>query len=287
MWWTAWMPRACPRTRARNRPESGEGVTPGNSPGLYLNMKHSRTVALAGLALGAALLLGACGLETYLYLEAPGNYSSGTTLVFQHSTANTDANFLGYEVYYRLYPGKDSSTVPSQATTDISAISAKISAASGADQVIALLKTKGFARMSNQTASLPVTSSGNPPFAPIPSSLTGTAGVRCTIDLGTSLAVITAPSTPDVSYYCARSVLSSDSSHYLPFSNATYDSADCDSSNAGDSAYVASGLMTHPYLVAYALAYDYLFPDPAAYSYPGLLNSSGTATDLTSILVGP
>lgn len=250
-------------------------------------MKKARTIALAGLALGAALLLGACGLETYLYLETPTNYSSGTTLIFQHSTANTDPNFLGYEVYYRLYPGKDSSTVPSQASTDIGAISAKVSSASGADQVIALLRSKGFARMSNQTSSLPVTSQGNPPFAPIPGSLTGTAGVSCTILLGSSQATISAPLTPDVDFYCARSVLSSDSSHYLPFSDATYDAADCDSTNIGDGAYVASGLMTHPYLVAYALAYDYLFPDPATYSYPSLLNSSGTATDLTNIIVGP
>lgn len=240
--------------------------------------KSPQTLILASLALGATLLLGACGLETYLYLEAPNYYSStGTVLSFGHSTTNTNPNFLGYEVYYRLYPG-NSNTAPSSASSDISAISSSISAASGADQVVALLKTKKFRRM-GQSAVTPVISPGNPPFTAIPAGLTGTAGIITTIDLGDGTAVT---SVVGSSLYCARSVLASDLS-YRPFTDAWYDEFDCDTSNSTTDYIDYLNKMTHPYLVAYAFAYALQSDFTATYSYPTLLNSSGSPTDISGI----
>lgn len=247
-------------------------------------MKLARPFHLAILGLGIALFLGACGLETYLVLEPAINYSStGTTLSFGHNTANTDASFLGYEVYYRLYPGSYSSpAVPAQATTDISAIASKTSAASGADQVKALLVTRGFKRMSSQSGSpSSVTTQGNPPLVVIPSASTGTAGIITTMDLTDgSMSTLVLGTTKT----CARFVQDSGSTHYLPFSDATYNDQDCDSTNHSSPDYVdGNNKMTYPYLVAYVLAYALQSDFTDTYSYPIILNSSGTATDISVI----
>ncbi len=246
-------------------------------------MKQARTIALVVLALGAALLLGACGLETYLYLEAPGNYttSPGTTLIFQHNTDNTNVNFLGYEVYYRLYPGKSDGSVPEQAKTDIAIIAGKISAATGADQVISTLTDKSFTKMS-KGSSPSILTPGNPPFTSIASADTAKTGIQTFIELGSGQVTYKVPSSADEIWYCARSV--NIGSSYLNFSDFTYSSQDCyPSSTLDDTDYFSSGRMLHPYLVAYAFAYA-LEPDfTATYSYPTLLNYSGLPTDISDI----
>ncbi|MBL8966093.1 MAG: hypothetical protein JNG85_03730 [Spirochaetaceae bacterium] len=53
------------------------------------------------------ILLGACGIDSYSYYYPPSVANSGdNNLYLTHSTNNSDAAFLGYEIYYRVFEDK-------------------------------------------------------------------------------------------------------------------------------------------------------------------------------------
>ena len=58
----------------------------------------------SAILIGFALLTAACGLETFPYLSAPQPGSStGVTFIFLKTTENSEPEFRGFELYYRLY----------------------------------------------------------------------------------------------------------------------------------------------------------------------------------------
>jgi hypothetical protein len=81
----------------RNRPGSRRGEGEGRRPSCL------RPLALC-IALAFPLIsLTGCGLETVTYYSPPGFLYGGNILTLTHNSGNSDANFLGYDIYYRAY----------------------------------------------------------------------------------------------------------------------------------------------------------------------------------------
>jgi hypothetical protein len=98
------------------------------------------------LCLGLALCGLSCGLEDYPYLyPASTSTSANTTLTFSHNTANDNAYFLGYEVYYRIYDGS-ASGASAVASTDGAYIESNWNSVTP-DVILARLKAKGYVRL--------------------------------------------------------------------------------------------------------------------------------------------
>jgi hypothetical protein len=57
------------------------------------------------LLLAAALAVAGCGLENVPILSQPGflGYAAGDTFFFQNGPPGADADFLGYDLYYKIY----------------------------------------------------------------------------------------------------------------------------------------------------------------------------------------
>jgi hypothetical protein len=51
----------------------------------------------------ASLVITGCGLDSTVFYSPPTFINGGNTIILTHNPANTDASFLGYEVYYRVY----------------------------------------------------------------------------------------------------------------------------------------------------------------------------------------
>ncbi len=77
--------------------------------------RWQRSGAALCAAAACALVLGGCGLESYTYYYRPGVACDGSSITIIHNSANADASFLGYEVYYHVFKNKGTATSVAQA----------------------------------------------------------------------------------------------------------------------------------------------------------------------------
>lgn len=87
------------RSRRQKRSGEGRGIA-FRHPGLAL-----------GLFSASLLLLSSCGVPTVTFIAEPiYRTPTGSTLRFDHNTANDTEDFKGYELYYKIYNGADPSS---------------------------------------------------------------------------------------------------------------------------------------------------------------------------------
>jgi hypothetical protein len=130
---------------------AGEGAPPGRvGAARGFPRRGPRPLAAARLAfvLSLMVLLGACGIEEYVYLLPPtiASPTSITPLDIVHNISNDSASFLGYEIYYRLFDAD----VDSASYAEWSACSSKIDAYFGVkspSELKTIISSLGFQPM--------------------------------------------------------------------------------------------------------------------------------------------
>lgn len=216
--------------------------------------------------LAAALACSSCGLESYEYLYAPAEFSSGTTLIIKHNTTNKDSgSFLGYQFYYKIYCNNDSSTVPSAAGTDSATIEANWSTIYP-DVIVKRMTDAGYVTMvssrdySNPSVIFPKTE-------PLLRIETGelAKSITATLDLKSGEWYKTVDSTVTETYYLRRRAKSGTSSEYIGFSDLEYSSDDCDPSSASGTKF---------WIRVYAVAYGFSSDWSPFFSTPIIATSS-------------
>lgn len=83
-------------------------------------LREGRGRRILLVAVAFSLLASACGLETVVYLIPPQFYSGSGFLTLQDS-GNTNIDFLGYQILYRIY---DDSTAAATALQTLSSLAA-------------------------------------------------------------------------------------------------------------------------------------------------------------------
>jgi hypothetical protein len=204
---------------------------------------------IENLALALVLLsLSACGVDTYVYLEAPieaSSSKSSTTRILIHNTNNSSTSFLGYEVYYKIYcGGSDSSTPPASLDAEVTTLDANWSTAYP-DSIISNLKNKGYRTMVGVKDGVTVSL-----LLPIDAADTGLA-IQAELDLLGGTVRLIRPSSQAVisslSLYRNATSSTSTSSNYLEFSDPTIGD-DCDTKSGSTSFWIRA------YAVAFGLS---------------------------------
>jgi hypothetical protein len=204
----------------------------------------SRWGGAASLFLPLCLFLAAgaasCGLEDYPYLyPASASTSANTTLTFSHNTANDNAYFLGYEVYYRIYDGT-ASGASAVASTDGAYIESSWDSVTP-DVILARLKAKGYVRLVRLDRSVS-------PLVPI-SSPSSSASVQLSLDsIGLGYLFVGSSSS---SFTVRRNAYDSSGNAYRTFGDFTK-SSDCNYDATGGNSHAS---VSYAFVRAYAFAY--------------------------------
>jgi hypothetical protein len=196
---------------------------------------------LLPLCLFLAAVASSCGLEDYPYLyPASASTSANTTLTFSHNTANDNAYFLGYEVYYRIYDGT-ASGASAVASTDGAYIESSWDSVTP-DVVLARLKAKGYVRLVRLDRSVS-------PLVPI-SSPGSSATVQLSLD-SSGLGYLFVGGSLNGSFTVRRNAYDSSGNAYRNFGDFTKGD-DCNYEATGGTSNSSVG---YAFVRAYAFAY--------------------------------
>ncbi len=186
-----------------------------------------------------------------------------------HSTENTNAYFIGYEVFYRIYCGSSSTEAPASASTDASVIEENFSA-TVPDVIVQRLLAKNY-----KTIVGLVDGSGVSPLISISATDIGQS-IQASLDLENGTAKIFVgnvlqASSPYQPREIRRNVTDSNSANRL-FTDPT----------TGDDCNTSSG-STYFWIKAYAVAYGITDDFQNLYSTPLILaNTINLPTSSTS-----
>jgi len=208
--------------------------------------------SLRTAAVAAVLILASCGIEDYVYLYPPSEYSSGTTIIVKHNTQNKEASaFLGYQFYYKIYLNDSSSTPPAAATADAATIEANWTTVYP-DVVVKRITDAGYVKMasSKDLDSATVTTLKADPFFDLSSSELSKS-VAATLYLNTGTWSKAVDNVTTSTYYLRRQATSSTSEH-LSFTDLEYSSTDCDTTSPSGSKF-----WIRIYAVAYGVNADW------------------------------
>ena len=205
-----------------------------------------RTLLPMAAILVAAMGLSSCGLEDYEYLYPPSEESSGTTLAVVHNVNNDSLNFLGYQVYYRIYCGTSGTVPPTAATTDAATIEASWSDVYP-DVVIKRIKDAGYAAMisaDNYTnASVGVSDLKPDPLIDVDSTEAALKVIGTIFLSSEGKWTKSVAGSITATYFMRRNTLDSATSCYRAFDDLEYSSDDC------------TGTGSYYWIRAYAFAY--------------------------------
>lgn len=73
------------------------------------------------LAVACCLLFTTCGLEDVYYFSPPGFENQSGVLKLTHNTVNTEASFIGYKIYYRVYSANNAAAAEDDRTAIVNA----------------------------------------------------------------------------------------------------------------------------------------------------------------------
>jgi len=98
-----------------------------------------------------------CGLDSTVFYSPPTLINGGNSIILTHNTANTDASFLGYEVYYRVYM-VDSNFYSAKAEADLVTIASTqdTSLYTPASAFQKLTTGLGFVRLTTTSGTMPL-----------------------------------------------------------------------------------------------------------------------------------
>lgn len=92
----------------RRRKRSGEGR------GIASRYQSRYQIPALGLLFVLLMLASSCGVPTVTFIAEPlFRTPTGSTLRFDHNTANDTEDFRGYELYYKIYDANDTAEIDS------------------------------------------------------------------------------------------------------------------------------------------------------------------------------
>lgn len=242
-----------PRPRAKSLKSAGKG------PVEDKRLLPRRTLGLA-LILGATLCLSTCGLDVVSYYQTPGFTYIGNGFTLTHNTANSDSNFLGYDIYYHAY---QTQTLADTARTTIeTAIS---STSSTPQSVLSSMTSSGFVKI--YKASAPTVSPTPLCKVTSPATAVNFNFLMDSTSIATNWYYTASTDSASTRVYVVRALPTATSNSF----NYTYGTNDPDST--GMTAGVTAGGIV--YLVFFAVAYGYdIGTLSSIYSFPTSLLQS-------------
>jgi hypothetical protein len=79
------------------------------------------TILASMLSVACCLFFTTCGLEDVYYFSPPGFENQSGVLKLTHNTVNTEASFIGYKIYYRVYSENNATAAEDDRTAIVNA----------------------------------------------------------------------------------------------------------------------------------------------------------------------